>query len=861
MTILPIKPAKDASPEALKAFLAGCQAKAAEDGEPVLASISLVVPALDPLAVLEAIFDPAEPHFYSERPSIASAIAGAEIALSATASGPGRFAAVQKFIDETLARTVAVGDVNAPFGGPHFFTTFAFQDEVEPGEAFPAARVFVPRWQVARAGEVTTAVANIVVDAGSDLDALTQRVWRAHGRFARFEFGAEANRVGSGTGMSGMPESGMGVPPVMAEITGGTPVPLQAVLPLRATQAGNHGRDARATADPEITGGTPMPHQAALPLQAPLAGNHGRDARATADPEIMGGTPMPLQAALPLQALPVGNHERDARATAKTIEVRRGAYLPHWNRDEAVYAVTFRLADSLPAAVVGAWREERRKLERRAAAAGGTSSAAEVYRLDELGSERIEAFLDSAHGACWLGQDAIAQIVKDALLHFAGERYEVHAWCIMPNHVHLVLEPIGAWTLAELMHGLKSFTAKQANLTLGRTGEFWQAEYYDHLVRDEADYARVVAYVLGNPDKAGLNGWRWSGSGSGSGGGGGGGSGIGSGTGVPPVMVRRGMGVPPMMVGPQAGNHGRDARATADPEIMGGTPMPPQAARAPLPLLQHRALHFAQSEAGDYRATVSRGLARIAAGEFEKIVLARAIDLEADQSLHPLTVLNGLRQRFPDCYAFSAAGGAGTSFIGAAPERLVRVSQGVVETEALAGSARRGASASEDAALAAGLLRSEKDLREHGHVIDSIQRRLAPIGVRLEFLDTPGLRKLANVQHLHTPMRAPLPEGVRLLDLVAVLHPTPAVGGTPRTAAVAAIRGLEGFPRGLYAGALGWINSRGGGEFFVGLRSALVEGAKARVYAGAGIVAGSEPEREFAETELKFQALLAAIRG
>jgi menaquinone-specific isochorismate synthase len=123
------------------------------------------------------------------------------------------------------------------------------------------------------------------------------------------------------------------------------------------------------------------------------------------------------------------------------------------------------------------------------------------------------------------------------------------------------------------------------------------------------------------------------------------------------------------------------------------------------------------------------------------------------------------------------------------------------------------------------------------------------------------VRKLANVQHLHTPMRGPLPEGVRLLDLVAVLHPTPAVGGTPREAAVAAIRGLEGFPRGLYAGALGWMNARGGGEFFVGLRSALVEGEGARVYAGAGIVAGSEPEREFAETELKFQALLAALRG
>ena len=294
----------------------------------------------------------------------------------------------------------------------------------------------------------------------------------------------------------------------------------------------------------------------------------------------------------------------------------------------------------------------------------------------------------------------------------------------------------------------------------------------------------------------------------------------------------------------------------------GGPPFPiPNPAGGAAGATAQTALKFSQSEAGDYRAAVARGLERIAAGEFQKIVLARAIDLTANRELHPLEVLNGLRERFPDCYAFSAATGAGPSFIGASPERLVRVSQGVMETEALAGSARRGAGASEDAALAAGLLRSEKDLREHRHVIASITRRLDPLGVRLDHTPAPALRKLANVQHLHTPMRGKLPEGVRLLDLVSVLHPTPAVGGTPRETAVAAIRGLEGFPRGLYAGALGWINARGGGEFFVGLRSALVEGAKARVYAGAGIVAGSEPEREFAETELKFQALLAALRG
>jgi len=154
---------------------------------------------------------------------------------------------------------------------------------------------------------------------------------------------------------------------------------------------------------------------------------------------------------------------------------------------------------------------------------------------------------------------------------------------------------------------------------------------------------------------------------------------------------------------------------------------------------------------------------------------------------------------------------------------------------------------------------SEKDLREQRDVLDDIVARLTPLGLELEFLPEPQLRRLANVQHLHTPVRAALPEAVRLLDVLAALHPTSAVGGSPREAAVRCIRELEGFPRGLYAGALGWLNARGGGEFFVGLRSALVEGSTARVYAGAGIVAGSTPEKEFAETELKFRAMRDAL--
>jgi menaquinone-specific isochorismate synthase len=273
----------------------------------------------------------------------------------------------------------------------------------------------------------------------------------------------------------------------------------------------------------------------------------------------------------------------------------------------------------------------------------------------------------------------------------------------------------------------------------------------------------------------------------------------------------------------------------------------------------YKAPVFTTREAGDYRAAVRRALQRIEAGEFKKIVLARAQDLVADRPLHPLRMLNGLRQRFPDCYSFSFGHGHGPSFIGASPERLVRVSKATLETEALAGSIRRGASASEDAALAAALLRSDKDLREHREVLDDIVARLTPLGIVPEFPAQPHIRRLANVQHLDTPVHAALPDTVHLLDVLAAMHPTPAVGGSPREAAVAQIRGLEGFPRGLYAGALGWLNARGGGEFFVGIRSALVHGSTARVFAGAGIVSGSTPEKEFAETELKFKAMLDAL--
>jgi menaquinone-specific isochorismate synthase len=474
MTILPLDPAANATPEALLGFLVQCREAASRRGRAQLVSISLEVDALDPLAVLESIFEPKERHFYVERPAEGLAVAGAEAVLSFTASGPARFSACQRFIDETLENALAVGDLTAPFAGPHFFAAFTFADSVEAGEPFEAATVFVPRWQVAHRDGRTVAVANLVVDASAPIEALAERVWRARTKFGAFDYAAPA---------------------------------------------------------------------------------------------------------------------------------------------------------------------------------------------------------------------------------FPG--------------------------------------------------------------RSAALGARIKA--------------------------------------------------------------------------VGGK--------------------------NDYPKAVERALAAISAKEFEKIVLARAKDLTATEALHPLRALNGLRQRFGDCYAFSVANDRGQSFIGASPERLLRAGEGRLLTEALAGSTGRGASASEDAALASALLRDEKELREHQLVLSSIAGALVSLGLEPEFPGRPDVRRFANVQHLHTPVRAALPAKVRLLDVLARLHPTPAVGGAPREAAMARIRGLEGFPRGLYAGALGWIDSGGSGEFFVGLRSALIDGPRARLYAGAGIVAGSSPEMELRETEMKFQAMEEALKA
>ena len=193
------------------------------------------------------------------------------------------------------------------------------------------------------------------------------------------------------------------------------------------------------------------------------------------------------------------------------VGVRHGAYLPHWTLPGATYHVVFRLADSLPAAVVGAWERERAALlvQMRGGGCGPDRFLAE--RWQALFSERVERFLDAGSGTCWLRRPEVAEIVAEALRHFDGARYTLDAWCVMPNHVHAIVRPMEGWTLPALLKSWKGYTARLGNRALGRAGAFWQPESYDHLLRDGTELCAAVRYVLNNPEAAGLLRWPWRG--------------------------------------------------------------------------------------------------------------------------------------------------------------------------------------------------------------------------------------------------------------------------------------------------------------------------------------------------------------
>lgn len=263
----------------------------------------------------------------------------------------------------------------------------------------------------------------------------------------------------------------------------------------------------------------------------------------------------------------------------------------------------------------------------------------------------------------------------------------------------------------------------------------------------------------------------------------------------------------------------------------------------------------AEQDPAQWCTSVARATDELRAADHRKVVLARSVVVDADRPFSPRAVLAELRRAYPSCHLFLADG-----FLGASPELLVARRGGQVRCHPMAGTAPRSGDPSADARLAAGLLASAKDREEHQITIDMVYDTLLPWCSYLDWQPEPGIVAVANVQHLATAMEGRLSEpAASVLELVAALHPTPAVGGHPRAEALALIAALEDRDRGRYAGPVGWVDAAGNGTWAVAIRSAQLDGARARCFAGVGVVADSDPARELAETRSKLQAVLSAL--
>jgi menaquinone-specific isochorismate synthase len=260
-----------------------------------------------------------------------------------------------------------------------------------------------------------------------------------------------------------------------------------------------------------------------------------------------------------------------------------------------------------------------------------------------------------------------------------------------------------------------------------------------------------------------------------------------------------------------------------------------------------------------WRSLVEEALAAIAAQRLEKVVLARRLRLRSERPFDAGRLAAALGYLFPACQMLRWQLGRET-FVAATPERLLSLRGQRVEADAMAGTAGRAAQAARDAELAGALLASPKECREHQLVVDDIVRALAPLSTSIEVPPAPRVLQLNNAQHLWSPISATLAAAGDLFALAERLHPTPAVNGTPRTAALDWLAQREPFPRGWYTGAAGWTGPDLGGELWVLLRCAVLRDQQADLYAGAGLVAGSEPDTEWQETEDKLAAMLTALQ-
>ncbi|GIW06428.1 MAG: salicylate biosynthesis isochorismate synthase [Dehalococcoidia bacterium] len=262
-------------------------------------------------------------------------------------------------------------------------------------------------------------------------------------------------------------------------------------------------------------------------------------------------------------------------------------------------------------------------------------------------------------------------------------------------------------------------------------------------------------------------------------------------------------------------------------------------------------------DAAEFRAGVRQAVEEIERGCFDKLVLARQVVYARRSGFDPVSALSRLRADYPSCTSFALAVGT-TVFLGATPERLVRLTGRTLWTMCLAGSAPRGRDPESDRRHAAALLADSKERREHGFVVAAMRNALAPLCRELEIPESPVVATLPNVHHLKTPITGWLRPGETILSVVEQLHPSPAVGASPPEAALPALRRYEAFNRGWFAAPVGWLD-RDGGEFVVALRSALISGNEARLFAGCGIVAESDPDRELRETELKLMPMRSAL--
>lgn len=248
--------------------------------------------------------------------------------------------------------------------------------------------------------------------------------------------------------------------------------------------------------------------------------------------------------------------------------------------------------------------------------------------------------------------------------------------------------------------------------------------------------------------------------------------------------------------------------------------------------------------------------------KFQKIVLARSLKIKIPPGLFsPTALIHKLRQKYANCYNFLIQFPGSGTFLGSSPERLVSFHQSYINTAALAGSISRGDTASEDLALANTLRSSKKDLQEHNFVIKAVKKGLLAFTEAIEQSKTPVIKKLTNVQHLYTPIRARLQSQSKRFSILQSLHPTPAVGGYPWQKAKPYLKYLENMERGWYAGPIGWMNTNGGGEFAVAIRSGLINNDFARFYAGCGIVENSDADAEWDETNLKLLPMLSALNN